>query len=63
MFLVQKLWPKHNRLIKYLIRGLNLKSKTFLFFLMQTRRLVASFEALNSYLAQLPDGLWSCTVA
>jgi len=30
---------------------------------MQTRRLVASFEALNSYLAQLPDGLWSCTVA
>jgi len=34
------------------------KSKTFKFFSMQTRRLAASFEGLNSSLAQVADELW-----
>jgi len=36
------------------------KSKTFQFFSMQTVRLAASFEGLNSSLAQSPGELWSC---
>ena len=36
------------------------KSKTFQFFSMQTRRLVASFQGLNSSLAKSPGVLGSC---
>jgi len=43
-------------------RTKKLKAKTFQFFKMQTRRLVASFDGLSSSLAQSAGELQSCKV-